>query len=132
MKYLLDTNICIYIIKKKPASVFEKFELLALGSVGISSITLAELQFGVNKSTNPEKNQEALYKFVTPLEIIDFDYKAAMEYGMIRAKLELNGTPIGPLDTLIAAHALSNNLILVTNNVKEFNRIDFLEIQNWV
>lgn len=131
MKYLLDTNICIYIIKKRPLNVFEKFKSLAIGSIGISSITLAELQFGIMKSSDPEKNQEALDKFLTPLEIIDFDYKATVEYGIIRFDLEKKGTPIGPLDTLIASHAKSLNLILVTNNIKEFNRIDGLTIENW-
>lgn len=88
MKYLLDTNICIYIIKKRPLNVFNKFKDFALGSVAISSITLAELQYGVMKSSNLEKNQEALNKFITPLEILDFDYNATLEYGVIRAELE--------------------------------------------
>jgi len=114
MEYLLDTNICIYIIKKRPANVFVRFKDLSVGSVGISSITLAELQFGVMKSSNPEKNQEALDRFLTPLEIVDFDYNATIEYGKIRADLEKKGIPIGPLDTLIAAHAKSLDLILVT------------------
>jgi tRNA(fMet)-specific endonuclease VapC len=131
MEYLLDTNICIYIIKKKPIKVFEKFRDLSFGSIGISSITLAELQYGIMKSSNPEKNQEALDKFLTPLEILDFDYNATIVYGMIRAELEKKGTPIGPLDTLIASHAKSLDLILVTNNEKEFNRINGLKIENW-
>lgn len=131
MDYLLDTNICIYIIKKRPDKVLQKFEGLSLGSVAISSITLAELHYGIMKSSNPEKNQEALDKFLTPLEIVDFDYFATLEYGRIRAELEKNGTPIGPLDTLIAAHAKSLNLTLVTNNEKEFQRIQELKIENW-
>ncbi len=131
MEYLLDTNICIYIIKKKPAGVFEKFKSLSIGSIGISSITLAELQYGIMKSSSPEKNQEALDKFITPLEIIDFDYNATIEYGKIRADLERKGTSIGPLDTLIAAHAKSLDLILVTNNEKEFERILELKLENW-
>jgi tRNA(fMet)-specific endonuclease VapC len=132
MKYLLDTNICIYIIKQKPITVFEKFKSFDIGSVGICSITLAELQYGVMKSSNPEKNLDALNEFLTPLEIIDFDVYAALAYGKIRAELERQGTPIGPLDTLIAAQALSHKLILVTNNVKEFIRVKGLEIKNWV
>jgi tRNA(fMet)-specific endonuclease VapC len=131
MEYLLDTNICIYIIKKKPISVFEKFKSLSIGSIGISSITLAELQYGVMKSSNPEKNQEALEKFITPLEIIDYDYNATIEYGKIRADLEKKGTPIGPLDTLIASHAKSLDLTLITNNEREFERIIGLKVENW-
>ena len=131
MEYLLDTNICIYIIKKRPIGVFEKFKSLSIGSIGISSITLAELQYGIMKSSFPEKNQEALDKFITPLEIIDFDYNATIEYGKIRADLERRGTSIGPLDTLIAAHDKSLDLILVTNNEKEFERILGLKVENW-
>ena len=131
MEYLLDTNICIYIIKKRPIGVFEKFKSLSIGSIGISSITLAELQYGIMKSSFPEKNQEALDKFITPLEIIDFDYNATIEYGKIRADLERRGTSIGPLDTLIAAHAKSLDLILVTNNEKEFEWILGLKVENW-
>jgi len=102
-----------------------------MGSIGISTITLAELQFGIMKSSNPQKNQEALDKFLTPLEIIDFDSKATVEYGIIRANLEKKGAPIGPLDTLIAAHAKSLDLTLITNNEKEFERIPGLKIENW-
>lgn len=132
MEYILDTNICIYIIKRKPVSVFEKFKSLPMGSLGISSITLAELQYGIMKSSNPEKNSEALEMFLTPIEIIDFDYNAATEYGKIRATLEQKGTPIGPLDTLIASHVKSLDLTLVTNNEKEFERIAGLKIENWI
>ena len=131
MEYILDTNICIYIIKKKPANVFEKFSKLPLDSVCISTITLAELQYGVRKSVQPEKNQLALSQFLIPLEIVGFDSNAAIEYGGIRATLEKGGTPIGPLDTLIAAHAKSLKLILVTNNEKEFRRVAGLEVENW-
>jgi tRNA(fMet)-specific endonuclease VapC len=131
MEYLLDTNICIYIIKKKPAEVFEKFKILTIGDVGISSITLAELQYGIEKSSNPEKNREALEKFLTPIEIIDYGYKATVEYGKIRAELEKKGISIGPLDMLIASHAKSLDVILVTNNVREFKRIAGLRIENW-
>ena len=131
MDYLLDTNICIYIIKKKPAEVFDKFKNLTIGDVGISSITLAELQYGIEKSSSPSKNREALEKFLTPIEIVDYGYEAAGEYGIIRAELESKGTPIGPLDTLIASHAKSLELVLVTNNVKEFERVEGLRIENW-
>ncbi len=131
MEYLLDTNICIYIIKKKPAEVFEKFKNLTIGDVGISSITLAELQYGIEKSSNSEKNREALEKFLTPIEIIDYGYEATVEYGKIRAELEKKGITIGPLDMLIASHAKSLDVIPVTNNVREFERIAGLRIENW-
>lgn len=131
MEYLLDTNICIYIIKKRPANVFERFKNLRMGDVGISSITLAELQYGIEKSSNIEKNREALEKFLTPIEILDFGYEATIEYGKIRAELEKKGIPIGPLDMLIASHAKSLDVVLVTNNVREFERIHGLKIENW-
>ena len=131
MEYLLDTNICIYIIKKKPCEVFEKFKNLTIGDVGISSITLAELQYGIEKSSNSDKNREALEKFLTPIEIIDYDYDATVEYGKIRVELEKKGIPIGSLDMLIASHAKSLDVILVTNNVREFQRISGLRIENW-
>ena len=131
MEYLLDTNICIYIIKKRPANVFERFKNLRIGDVGISSITLAELQYGIEKSSNIEKNREALEKFLTPIEILDFGYEATIEYGKIRAELEKKGVPIGPLDMLIASHAKSLDVVLVTNNVKEFERVPGLKIENW-
>lgn len=131
MDYLLDTNICIYIIKKRPEVVLEKFREMTIGSVGISTITLAELEYGIRKSINPDKNLEALNQFLVPLDIKDFDYNATVEYGKIRANLEKTGTPIGPLDTLIAAHALSLNTTLVTNNEKEFIRVAGLKIENW-
>jgi tRNA(fMet)-specific endonuclease VapC len=131
MKFLLDTNICIYIIKNKPPQVFEKFLTLEFGTVGIFSITLAELNYGVAKSTNIEKNQEALLKFLTPIEILDFNFEAAEEYGKIRSDLEKKGTTIGSLDLLIAAHAKSLNTVLVTNNESEFSRVIGLKIENW-
>ena len=131
MDFILDTNICIYIIKKKPALVFERFESTPLGSVGISTITEAELNYGVKKSLHVDRNRQALSKFLIPLEIANFDSYACEIYGNIRSDLEKKGTPIGPLDTLIAAHALSLDAILVTNNVKEFARIPNLKVENW-
>lgn len=131
MKYLLDTNICIYIIKKKPEIVLHKFKSHSLGSIGISTITLAELQYGIRKSSIPEKNLMALNQFITPLEVHDFDYYASIQYGIVRANLEKKGTPIGPLDTMIAAHAFSLGSTLVTNNTKEFKRIEGLKVENW-
>ena len=131
MQFLLDTNICIYIIKQKPPEVLQRFNTYQVGDIGISSITVAELQFGVQKSQFPTKNQQALSQFLLPLTIIDFERAAAIVYGNIRAKLEKQGTPIGSLYTLIAAHALSLQVILVTNNIKEFSRVPNLKIDNW-
>ena len=131
MRYLLDTNICIYLIRKKPPQVLRKFSTYSVGEVAISSITVAELQFGVQKSQYPSQNQRALEQFLVPLTIVDFDYKAAIAYGGVRATLESQGTPIGPLDTLIAAHALSLNVTLVTNNIREFSRVPDLKLANW-
>jgi len=132
MKYILDTNICIYIIKKKPSSVFQKFRSLKPGSVGISSVTLAELEFGIENSSRPDQNRLALHQFLVPIDIFDFDSEAATEYGSVRAKLENAGTPVGALDTLIAAHAKSLDCILVTNNEREFSRVNGLKVENWV
>lgn len=132
MNYILDTNICIYIIKKKPETVLEKLNEKRLGIIGISVITVSELFYGVRKSLFPEKNLEALKNFLIPFEIFQFDFNASVFYGKIRNELEKAGTPIGSLDTLIAAHALSLNHILVTNNEKEFSRVKDLKIENWV
>jgi tRNA(fMet)-specific endonuclease VapC len=127
--YLLDTNICIYIIKKKPIKVFEKFKELNIGDLKISSITYAELYFGAYNSQQVEKNLQTIKNFLLPFEVIDFDKKAAIEYAKIKANLRKKGQVIGELDMQIAGVALSNNLILVTNNEKEFNRIDNLKIE---
>ena len=131
MKYMLDTNICIYIIKKRPSRMFKIFESLEIGEAGISSITLAEMEYGVYKSKVPEKNKLALLKFLTPLTMLPFDDKAANAFGIIRAKLEKRGQPIGPYDLLIAAHAYAYRLTLVTNNTREFKRIKNLKIASW-
>ena len=131
MKYLIDTNICIYIINKRPAAVIEKFKQFELGEIGISTITVSELQYGVAKSTYRKKNEVRLEEFLAPLEILTYDQTAARVYGDIRFQLEKRGRPIGPLDLLIAAHAISQNLVLITNNDKEFKRIKKLKIENW-
>lgn len=131
MKYLLDTNICIYIIKRHPDFVLDKFKKFSPNEIGISSITLAELHFGVEKSQQPEKNRMALESFILPLEIFHFDDKAASCYGVLCSHLERKGTPIGPLDLMIAAHAQSLKINLVTNNVKEFSRVPHLIVENW-
>ncbi|NCF66641.1 MAG: PIN domain-containing protein [Chloroflexi bacterium] len=132
MKYLLDTNICIYLIKKKPLSVVARFNENSVGDIGVSSITVAELSYGVQKSQRQIQNQEALLQFLAPLVIAEFDTNAAFSYGQIRAELKRLGTPIGSLDTLIAGHAASMNVTLVTNNIREFSRVHGLIVENWV
>jgi len=132
LNFLLDTNICIYIINKKPLHLIKKLISCDVSEICISSITLSELEYGVEKSKSPEKNRIALNEFLAPFEILSFDNDAAFHYGKIRAKLEKNGNLIGPLDLLIAAHCLSLNYILVTNNEKEFCRIPELKVQNWI
>jgi tRNA(fMet)-specific endonuclease VapC len=129
---MLDTNICIYLIKKKPRGVLEKLAEYKISEVGISAITVAELEYGVAKSSLPDKNRDALDEFLAPFEIIPFDDRAAQEYGRIRAYLERKGTLIGSMDMLIAAHAQSLGVTLVTNNVKEFKRVPHLQVENWV
>ena len=132
IKAMLDTNICIYIIKNKPLSVKKRFLEFKIGELCLSSITLSELYFGAYKSNQVEKNLKAIENFLIPFEIVDFDYKASIEYGKIRAELEKKGSVIGNMDMQIAAHAKSLNLPLVTNNIKEFQRVDGLKIDNWV
>ena len=132
MKYLLDTNICIYLIKQKPPEVFERFEQESIGDIGISAITVSELYYGAEKSQQRERNQKALEQFLLPLIIAEFDYRASLIYGKIRAELERKGKSIGPLDTLIASHAVSMDTTLVTNNEKEFSRVKGLRVENWI
>ena len=129
---MLDTNICIYIIKRKPTDVIERFRQTQISQVGISSITLSELEYGIVKSSRPDQNQFALAQFLAPMEILPYGDEAAQQYGRLRAFLEKQGTRIGSLDMLIAAHALSIDCILVTNSEKEFNRVPNLNIDNWV
>jgi len=131
MKLMLDTNICIFIIKRKPSIVLELFLDYRIGDIGISSITLAELRYGVAMSKNREKNANALDQFIAPLEIATFDEEAALAYDDIRTALEKTGAPVGPMDMLIAAHALSLRATLVTNNTREFSRIPRLDIIDW-
>ncbi len=132
MKYMLDTNTCIYIIKRKPVEVIDRFRQLQISQVSISSITLSELEYGVMKSSKPEQNHLALAQFLAPMEILPYGDEAAQHYGKLRVYLEKHGTPIGSLDMLIAAHALSTDCVLITNNVKEFERVPNLRINNWV
>jgi tRNA(fMet)-specific endonuclease VapC len=130
-RYLLDTNTCIYIINRRPAKVFERFTGLHIGEIAISSITGAELAFGVAKSGS-QRNLHALDKFLAPLEILPFDEAAMRRYGVLRSDLERRGTPIGALDLLIAAHALALSATLVSNNLREFQRVEGLALENWL
>lgn len=136
MNYLLDTNICIYIIKKTPEKVIKKLEAIVnddgKNEIYLSSITVSELYYGVEKSSQIEKNLEALKGFLTPFQVIDFDLKSAEMFGKIRASLEKKGTVIGPFDLQIASVAMANDFVLVTNNTKEFQRVDGLNLENWV
>jgi tRNA(fMet)-specific endonuclease VapC len=131
VKYLLDTCTCVFIIRNKSQLALQRLRKHAAGVVGISSITLAELRYGADKSHDPAKNHAALNSFLAPLEVIDFDARAAGHYGSIRADLEKRGLPIGPLDLLIAAHAQSLGLTLVTNNLGEFSRVSRLPVEDW-
>lgn len=131
MRYLLDTNICIYIIKRRPKKVIEHIRALSVGEVAVSAITLAELEYGAAKSSRPEQNRDALIAFTAPFEILPFDDNASLHYGEIRASLEISGQVIGAMDMLIAAHARSRSLTLVTNNSREFQRVHGLVIENW-
>ncbi len=131
MKLMLDTNTCIFIIKRKPAAVLERFRKYKVGDIGISSITLSELQYGVVQSTQRERNAQALNEFILPLEIAAFDQESAAAYGNVRTALEKAGTPVGAVDMLIAAHALSLGATLVTNNAREFRRISGLDVTDW-
>jgi tRNA(fMet)-specific endonuclease VapC len=132
MRYLLDTNTCIYIIKRSPEQVVGRFKRLRVGDVGVSAITVCELQFGVSNSSQPERNQRALTEFLGPLEVLDFPAGASAVYGEIRTHLQRAGKPIGSYDLLLAAHALHGNLTLVTNNVREFGRVPDLRTDNWL
>lgn len=130
--WILDTNICIALIKRQPPRLIEQIKRRKTGDVAISSITLAELRYRVSKSRQVEQNRAALDQFLLPFELLPFDDAAAECYGHVRAALEREGTPIGPLDTLIAGHALSVNATVVTNNTREFARVGRLRVENWL
>ena len=132
MRFMLDTDSCIALIKRKPAPVLRRLTSLAPGEAGISAVTLAELRYGVAKSAQREKNGLALDEFLLPLEVADFDEPTAESYGMVRAALEKAGTPIGPLNTQIGAHALSLGATLITHNSREFLRIPGLTVEDWL
>ncbi len=131
LKYMLDTNICIYVIKRRPLEALAKFNENA-GSICISSITMAELMHGAEKSEQRARNLSIVEDFITRLEVLSYGEKAAGHYGEIRADLERKGTIIGVNDLHIAAHARSEALVLVSNNLKEFERVDGLRTSNWV
>lgn len=131
MRILLDTDICIYAINRKRPEVLSRVRGYPLGEVGISAITYAELRFGVENSARVEQNMDRLERFLLPLEIVPFDADAARHYGRLRRELQRAGCPIGSNDLLIAAHALALATTLVTNNVREFSRIDGLHVERW-
>ena len=131
IRYLLDTNICIYVINARPPAVLARFMAHEIDGLGISAITASELYWGVFKSGSI-RNRTTLEKFLSPLSILDYDLAAAQHYGELRAFLEKRGTSIGPLDQQIAAHALALGITLVSNNVREFEKVPGLRLENWV
>ena len=131
MVLLLDTDICIHLIRERPPTILERFDEYAVGDIGISAITLAELEYGVSKSRKAAKNRQALDQFLEPLLVPDFDRAAASAYGKLRATLEKKGQMIGGMDLLIASHALSLKARLVTHNVREFARVPGLQVETW-
>jgi tRNA(fMet)-specific endonuclease VapC len=130
--YLLDTNICIYAIKKKPNLVLEQIKEKSKLGIYISALTVAELEYGIENSTKIEENRISLLKYLSIFNILPFDDKDAIPYGKLKTKLRKEGQVIGPIDMLLAAQALRKDLILVTNNTKEFRRIENLKLENWV
>lgn len=132
MKYMLDTNIIAYAKNKRPESVLRRFMQCRPEDMCLSSIALAELEFGVRNSARPEQNQLALVTFLSRIAVLPFDADAAMEYGVIRTDLTKKGRLIGANDLLIAAHAKALGLTLVTNNTREFERVEGLKVENWV
>jgi tRNA(fMet)-specific endonuclease VapC len=131
MKYMLDTDTCITLIRQRSPRLLEKVISLRPGEIGLSSITVAELHYGVEHSQYRERNRAALAQFLLPFDIADFDPTAALAYGIIRADLEAKGLPIGAMDMLIAAHALALKVALVTHNTNEFKRVAGLNVEDW-
>jgi tRNA(fMet)-specific endonuclease VapC len=129
--FLLDTNICIYAIKKKPELVLKRISANLRNEIDISSLTVAELEFGISNSKYPDRNRVALLEFLTIFTVLPFTEKDAIPYGLIKSRLRKNGIIIGPIDLLLAAQAISNDLVLVTNNVREFKRVEDLRIEDW-
>lgn len=131
MLYMLDTNICIYLIKRRFDGLITRMRAFRTGELGLSVITVSELQFGVEKSAQRDRNQSALEAFLLPFDVAEFSVDAAVTYGRVRKELEAIGMPIGPMDTLIAAHALTLDVTLVTNNTREFDRVRGLKTEDW-
>jgi tRNA(fMet)-specific endonuclease VapC len=129
---MLDTNVCIDVIRGRSSSIVARLRTYAVDEIAISAITISGLHHGVAKSAYPEQNRFALLEFLVPFVLLSYDDRAALEYGEIRARLEKNGTPIGPMDMLIAAHARSCGLVLITNNEREFLRVPGLTVENWL
>jgi tRNA(fMet)-specific endonuclease VapC len=130
--YMLDTNICIYIIKKRPLGLLEKFNRIPRNNLCISVVTYAELEYGVERSSSKKLNHDIIMDFVSNLTVLSWDMDTARHYGKIRSNLEKKGTPIGNMDLMIAAHALSQKCTLVSNNLREFKRVKNLKYENWV
>ena len=131
MKYLLDTNICVFVIRRKSPLVLQRFRQQLPDDLGVSTVTLAELRFGADKSKDPIKNHAALNSFLAPIQVLTFDAECADYYGRVRSDLERRGLPIGPLDTMIAAQSLRLSVPLVTNNTVEFTRVSGLILEDW-
>lgn len=131
MKFLLDTNICVSVVRSKLPRLIQKLRSHAAEELAISTITLAELRYGADKSQFPARNHTALNTLLAPIAISHFDDQCADQYGIVRSQLERRGLSIGPIDTLIAAHALRLKITLVTNNVREFSRVPNLQIEDW-
>ena len=132
MRWMLDTNICIAIIKRQPERAIRKLRGKSIGQVGVSTITLSELTFGAEASAHPDQNLSALHEFLLPLEIAPYDEACAFRYGQLRAQLKRMGRPLGALDVLIAAHALALDLVLVTHNTGEFSHASGLRLEDWL
>ena len=131
MRFMLDTNTCVDLIRQRDDRILRRMQKLSPEDLCVSSITLSELEYGAAKSADPGRNRLALAKFMTPLTVVPYDDAVAPVYGRVRAQLERAGTPIGPLDTMIAAHALSLGLTVVTINEREFRRVSGLKVENW-
>jgi tRNA(fMet)-specific endonuclease VapC len=131
MRFMLDTDTCIFLIRRKPPQLLQRIMSCTPGDLGVSAITLAELEYGVAKSSQPDRNRNALAEFLFPIEVAPFDEEAGRAYGAVRAHLESKGTPIGSLDALIGAHALSRGITLITNNTRAFKCILRLQVADW-
>jgi len=131
MRYLFDTNICIYILKRRYLGILDRITEVGPANVAVSSITIAEMEYGIAKSSKAAEAEARLYAFLLPFTIVDFDVKAARQHGRIRRDLCKVGTPIGVMDMLISAIAIANDMTLVTNNVREFERVGGLRLENW-